>query len=173
VIFSPAIRKSLLTLHVTASVGWFGAVAAFFVLALTGLRSPDDAAVRATCIAAELITKWLIVPMCWATLATGVAQGWGTKWGLLQHHWVVAKLFITGVSTAVLLVHSRPIRALARAASDPTSSISALRSVRVQLAVDSGAALVALLVAIAFSTFKPRGLTSFGRATSVSRRGAA
>jgi hypothetical protein len=37
----PAARKVVLTAHVSASVGWFGAVLAFLALAAVGLRSDD------------------------------------------------------------------------------------------------------------------------------------
>lgn len=38
---TPGLRKLSLTAHVTTSVGWFGAVAAFLVLALAGLNSDN------------------------------------------------------------------------------------------------------------------------------------
>ena len=42
---SPAMRKAALTMHVTASVGWLGAVAAFLALAVVGLVGTDGPAV--------------------------------------------------------------------------------------------------------------------------------
>jgi hypothetical protein len=41
---SPASRKLNLTAHVTSSVGWLGAVAAFLALSIAGMAS-DDAAI--------------------------------------------------------------------------------------------------------------------------------
>jgi hypothetical protein len=38
---TPSIRKLLLTAHITLSVGWFGAVAAFLALAIVGLTSRE------------------------------------------------------------------------------------------------------------------------------------
>ncbi len=38
-IMPPQLRKLALTVHVTASVGWLGAVAAFLALAIAGLTS--------------------------------------------------------------------------------------------------------------------------------------
>jgi hypothetical protein len=43
---TPSIRKLLLTAHITLSVGWFGAVAAFLALAIVGLTSRDAEMVR-------------------------------------------------------------------------------------------------------------------------------
>ena len=41
----PALRKLAVTAHVTFSIGWLGAVAAFLVLSIAGLisRDPDNA----------------------------------------------------------------------------------------------------------------------------------
>ena len=38
---TPAVRKFVLTTHVTLSVGWLGAVATFLVLSIAGLLSHD------------------------------------------------------------------------------------------------------------------------------------
>ena len=43
---TPRLRKLALTTHVTASVGWLGAVVAFLALSLTGLTSHDPQTVR-------------------------------------------------------------------------------------------------------------------------------
>jgi hypothetical protein len=40
-IMTPGLRKFALTTHVTSSVGWLGAVSAFFALAIAGLSSQD------------------------------------------------------------------------------------------------------------------------------------
>jgi hypothetical protein len=156
-------RKLLLTAHVTFSVGWLGAVAAFLLLAVVGLRSGQDAQVRAMYVAADMLTRFVIVPASLGALVSGVLQSLGTKWGLLRHHWVLAKLFITVVSTIILFVHARPIRMTADVARDPGASLEPLRETRAQLAGDSAAALVALLLATALSVFKPRGTTAFAR----------
>ncbi len=44
---TPRLRKLVLIAHITFSVGWFGAVAAFLVLVITGLTSRDPQMVRA------------------------------------------------------------------------------------------------------------------------------
>ena len=38
---TPGLRKVALTTHVTSSVGWIGAVAAFLALAIAGVGSQD------------------------------------------------------------------------------------------------------------------------------------
>jgi hypothetical protein len=157
------LRKIALTAHVTFSVGWIGAVAAFLVLALAGLNSQDSETVRAAYLAMEL-TGWLvIVPLSLASLLTGLMQSLGTVWGLARHYWVLIKLLITAMATVVLLVHMQPIGHMADAVRQATLSDGELGGMRIQLVADAGAALVVLLVAVALSIFKPRGMTRYGR----------
>jgi hypothetical protein len=60
---TPRIRKVTLTAHVTSSIGWFGAVAAFFVLAVAGLTSPDAQLARATYVTMGLTTWFAVLPL--------------------------------------------------------------------------------------------------------------
>ena len=53
---TPNVRKFALTVHVTSSVGWLGAVAVFLALAVAGLTSMDAQMVRAAYLAMELTT---------------------------------------------------------------------------------------------------------------------
>lgn len=160
---TPGIRKLALTAHVTSSVGWLGAVAAFLALAIAGLASQDAQLVLASYLAMEL-TGWLvIVPLSVASLLSGLVQSLGTTWGLFRHYWVVAKLLITVLATIVLLVHMQPIGHIADAVRAATLARGELGGLRVQLVADAGAALVVLLIATTLSVFKPRGLTAYGQ----------
>ncbi|MDB4956939.1 MAG: rane protein [Myxococcales bacterium] len=161
---APGLRKLALTAHVTSSVAWLGAVAAFLALALTGLRSKDAETVRAAYLAIKSTTWLVIVPLCLASLVTGVVQSLGTVWGLFHHHWVVVKLVLTILATAVLLLHTRAIDYAADAAAQRTMSSTDLRELRIQLVVDAGAALLVLLVATTLAVYKPKGRTRDGRA---------
>jgi hypothetical protein len=162
---SPHLRKLVLTTHISSSVGWMGAVAAFLCLALTGLNSPDAGRVGAACIAMDILGWFVILPACLTSLATGIVQSLGTPWGLLRHQWTLAKLLITVVSTILLLVHMRPISYLGRIASQGGMGLADLRDTRVQLVTASVTALFALLVATVLSVYKPKGLTAYGRRT--------
>jgi hypothetical protein len=165
-IMTPGLRKFALTAHITSSVGWLGAVTAFLALAVAGLTSHDAQLVRAAYLAMELAGWFVIVPFGIATLVTGLVQALGTPWGLFRHYWVVFKLLITIVSTALLLVHMQPTTRLAERAAATALSGSDLRSVRIQLVGDAGAALLALLVATALSVYKPLGMTPYGQRRS-------
>jgi len=159
---TPGVRKLALTAHVICSVGWLGAIACFWALAVAGLTTRGLVTLRASYVAMDLIGWSVIVPLCFASLVTGLIQAAETPWGLFRHYWVVAKLLIAVVATIVLLVHMQPIRGLGRAATEQALAVDEFRDVRIQLVADAGAALVVLLAATALSVFKPRGLTKYG-----------
>jgi hypothetical protein len=155
------LRKLSLTAHVISSVGWMGAVACFLALAIAGLTGQEDHAVRGAYVAMKVTTWAVIVPLCFASLVTGVIESLATPWGLIRHYWVVAKLVLTCLATLVLLVHTQPIGLLAHAAAYATLGAD-LRSVRVQLLADAAAALFVLLMATVLAIYKPRGMTRYG-----------
>jgi hypothetical protein len=158
---SPPLRKALLTTHVLSSVGWLGSVASFLVLAIVGLESTSEM-VRGAYLAMDVLTWSLIVPLCVASLVTGILQALGTPWGLLRHYWVITKLVLTVVATAVLLMHKRPIGVVATHAAAAVLSSTDLRAVRVQLIGDAAAALLVLFATTVLSVYKPRGMTRYG-----------
>ena len=162
-LMTSTVRKLALTAHVTSSVGWFGAVAAFLSLAIAGLTSSSAQTVRSAYVAMDLITWAVIVPASVAALLTGIIQSLATTWGLFRHYWIVAKLGVTVLATGILLVHTQLIGRLAAAATSGALSGSDLRQLRIQLIADAGAGLVALLVATVLSVYKPWGLTAYGR----------
>ena len=160
---SPGVRKVALTAHITASVGWLGAVASFLALAVVGLASSEPQTVRGAYVAAAVVTWAVIVPLCLASLLTGIVQSLGTPWGLFRHYWVGIKLVLTVGATLLLLVHTGPIDHLAGIAAAGGVLGADLRGVRVQLVVDAGLAVVVLLATTALATLKPRGSTRYGR----------
>jgi hypothetical protein len=169
---SPGLRKLTLTAHVTSSVGWMGAVACFLALAIAGLSAGQDQAARAAYVGMKITTWAVIVPLCLASLVTGVIESLGTPWGLFRHYWVIAKLVLTLLATIVLLAHTQPIGLLAHAAAGATLARD-LYSIRVQLLVDAAAALFVLLVATVLAVYKPRGMTPYGWRKKHEPRGAA
>lgn len=155
-------RKLALTVHVVVSVGWLGAVGTFLALAIVGLSNQDVVLVSAVYLGMDVTTGYVIVPLSIASLLSGVVQSLGTSWGLFRHYWVLAKLLITAVSTFLLLMHTRGISYVADVAGQMALSSGDLRQLRVQLAIDAGAAIGALLVTTLLSVYKPRGLTPYG-----------
>jgi hypothetical protein len=158
----PQVRKLALTAHVVTSVGWLGAVAAFLVLAVAGRTSEDPETVRSTYIAAELTTSFVILPLCVASLLTGLLQALGTTWGLFRHYWVVAKLLLTVFATIVLLLQLEPISYVADVASGTAMSVNELPEHRSSLMIHAAGGLLVLLTAATLSVYKPRGRTRYG-----------
>src|SRR5437762_3503112 len=99
---TPSLRKLVLTAHVTFSVGWLGAVAAFLVLAIAGLTNQDTQIVRSAYLAMELTARFVVVPLAFASLLSGLVQSLGTPWGLVRHYWVLVKLLLTTFATIIL-----------------------------------------------------------------------
>jgi hypothetical protein len=157
-----SVRKVFLTAHVTASVGWLGAVLGFLALAIAGLSSSNALTVRSAYLAMELTAWCVIVPLSLASPLTGVIQSFTTAWGLFRHYWVLIKFLITIPATIVLLLHMQPIARIAGVAAESSLSDSDLRGVRIQLIANAIAALVVLLVATVLSVYKPSGKTWYG-----------
>ena len=160
----PGLRKFALTAHVVSSVGWLGAVAVFLALSIAGLTSQDSQTVRAAYLAMESIGWFVLVPLSFASLITGLVQALGTKWGLVRHYWVLVKLGINLVATVVLLLYMQTLNYLAGVAAETPSSGAVLSELQNPSPVlHAGAALLLLLVAATLSVYKPRGLTRYGR----------
>jgi hypothetical protein len=161
---TPGLRKLALTAHVTASVGWLGAVAGVLALAVAGLTSQDAQTVRAAYLAMEVIAWGLLVPLALSSLLTGLVQSLGTTWGLFRHYWVLAKLFINLFATVVLLMYTQTLGFLADVAEETTFSSADLRTLRTpSVVLHAGAALLLLLVATVLAVYKPRGMTPYGQ----------
>lgn len=158
----PNIRKLVRTIHITVTVGWLGAVAAFLALAIVGLTNQDAQLARSAYRSMDLITRYVIVPLSLVPLIlTGPILSLGTPWGLFRHYWIIVKLVINFLSTAILLIHLQPIRYMARLAAEGTIS-NGNRGLQIQLVVAAAAGLVALLVATGLAVYKPRGMTAYG-----------
>lgn len=158
---TPSLRKLLLTAHITFSVGWFGAVAAFLALAIAGLSSPDAPTVRTAYAAMELTARFVIVPLAVASLLSGIIQSLGTPWGVFRHYWVLAKLLLTAFATIVLLAKMPLIGYAARQAIEKSSGVE-LHTAGIQLAGHATGGMLVLLAITALSVYKPWGMTRYG-----------
>ena len=159
----PRLRKFTLIAHVVSSVGWLGAVIIVLALAVTALSTEDLQTLRAVYVALDLTAWSALVPLALASLATGIVQALGTKWGLFRHYWVVVKLLITVFATAVLLLYTQTLEHFAGIAGRPSLSeedVSALQTPSV--ALHSAIAMLLLLIATTLAVYKPAGLTRYG-----------
>ena len=69
-----------------------------------------------------MLAVGVLVPLSVASLLSGLVQALGTAWGLFRHYWVLIKLMLTVVATAVLLAYVSTLRLFADAARSPSSA---------------------------------------------------
>lgn len=157
----PSLRKFALIVHLTSSVGWLGAVLAYFPLDVTTRISQDAETLRAAYLGMELIAQWAIVPLAWAALVTGLIvslDAVGPIPPLLGPDFSCAHGGRPARSAVGDAHYQRP---LVRIAADPTTSDTALRALPSTL-VHSVGGLIVLLVVLGLNVYKPRGLTPYG-----------
>jgi uncharacterized membrane protein len=152
-------RKPLLVAHVIASGIWLGAVSAnlFFGIAAATTGRTDLA--DAFYAVMDRLVNNLMPAAAIATLATGLALSLATKWGLLRHHWVLAKLLL-GIATVVV-----GVTAIDGAIQDTIASRETAGSVGASdlLLPAIGATPTMLVIATILAITKPRRLTRRGR----------
>jgi hypothetical protein len=166
-ILTSPLRKFVLAVHVTCSVGWIGAVVAYLVLGVSAITSSDALTVRAAWIAMELTGWYAIVPLALASLLTGLVMALGTPWGLFRHYWVLLSLVLTILATVVLLVHMQTVSYVAGiAAETPSAAVGGLPGE----VVHAGVGLLVLLVIQVLNVYKPRGMTGYGWRKQQERR---
>jgi hypothetical protein len=159
VIMTPGVRKFALTVHLTCSVGWIGAVVAYLALGIAAVTSPDAQTVRAAWTAMDVTGWWAIVPLAMAALLTGLVISLGTHWGLFRHYWVLISLALTSLCTVVSLVHMPSVSAMAQLARNVDGAD--LRALGGDLFHPAAGLLVLLAIAV-LNVYKPAGVTRYG-----------
>jgi len=160
---TPPARKALLATHVLASVGWVGAVLVYLALGIAAVTSHDTTLVRAVYVTMDRAAWTVLIPLAVASLVTGVAQSLVTTWGLVRHYWVIFKLAITLIATAVLVTYTGTLDTFADIATDDPFTrhhLGLLRSPSVL--VHATGALILLVAATLLAVYKPTGLTRRG-----------
>jgi len=159
---SPSARKLILALHLTASIGWIGAVAAYLRLDITAVTSEDANALRSAYLGMDAIAGNVIVPLAITALLTGIAISLGTKWGLFKHYWTAISLIMTTIAVIVLIAETRTIDRYAAVAASPSASVEELQRLGGTLPHSLGG-MVVLLVVLVLNVYKPQGLTRHGQ----------
>ena len=162
-VLSTTTRKALLSLHVLSSIGWVGAVLVYLALGIAAVTSSDTTLIRSAYVAMDWAAWVVLVPLALASLGTGLVQSLATSWGLFRHYWVIFKLGITLVATAVLVTYTGTLEAYADVATRETFSPSDLELLRSpSVVVHSTGALILLSIATLLAVYKPTGLTRRG-----------
>lgn len=159
-IMPPPVRKAVLSVHLTVSVGWIGTVLAYLALGVTAVTSRQVQTVRAAWTAMEVIGWTVIVPLAVASLITGLVMSIGTRWGLFKHYWVLFSFVLTLFSTVILIVHMFDISTLADIARQ--ADAAELATLGGDLG-HPGIGLVVLLVVQVLNIYKPKGMTRHGQ----------
>ena len=153
----PTARKIVLVTHVLAVATWIGIDVLFAILVLTGWFS-DDPATRG--LAYEALGTFVVAPMLAAAvacLATGVALGLGTKWGLTRYWWVTTKLALTVAMCALVTFVLTPGMAEVRLIGQSLTDGSATGTAPGDLFFAPAMSLSLLTFAVVLSVFKPWG----------------
>ena len=150
-------RAALLTVHVAVSVGWLGLDGALVALEVTGLTSGDPAVQGGIAAAMGALASWVLIPVVFTSLVSGLVLALSTPWGLVRHWWVLAKcgIAVTLTAAGLALMLPRPGQV----------AIEDGEPIQLQTLLVRSLALVLLLAATGLSVIKPWGKTRHGRVT--------
>jgi hypothetical protein len=160
---SPRLRKFVLITHVTTSVGWIGAVAAYLVLAIIVMVDKDPLMLRSILLVMKPLTWYILIPLAFASLVVGIIQSLVTPWGLLRHYWVLYKLLLTIIAVAILIQYTLELGPYVATAANPASSRDAIMKLSDPgHLLHAAGGMIVLLVIMVLSMYKPRGTTKYG-----------
>jgi hypothetical protein len=146
-------KNALLTLHVLTSVGLFGADLVLLTLGVSAVFGVD---VRAVYPPSHLIAQVVIQPLAILALATGVALGLLSGWGLFRYWWTTIKLAVTAVMTLVVVAVLVPRLAAAADASVAATPHVFTLVERLPLVAAPVVASSLLIMNVALAIYKPR-----------------
>ncbi|NEE14094.1 DUF2269 domain-containing protein [Streptomyces sp. SID7499] len=101
-------RRAALVVHVTVSAGWLGLSLGMLALGITAATTGSAVTVEASVRAMKLFADWLLLPLAFLTLLSGLLLSLGTKWGLARYRWVYTKFWLTLATTTATVFALRP-----------------------------------------------------------------
>ncbi|MFE6198255.1 DUF2269 domain-containing protein [Streptomyces sp. NPDC057838] len=101
-------RRAVLVVHVIASASWLGLTLGLLALGTTAATTGSAVSVEASVRTMKLFADWLLLPVAFLTLLSGLVLSLGTAWGLARHRWVVTKFWLTLATTAATAFALRP-----------------------------------------------------------------
>jgi hypothetical protein len=164
---SPSLYKFLLSAHIIASVGWLGLAVAKIVLEIAAVTTDSTAVSEALNIAITMLNL-SFPPAAISTIITGVLLSLGTKWGLIEHYWVVTKIVLTvAVIVTATQLGDRIIQLSNSAPTEQMMDYGTILSILLLPAVLllslTLAHILMLGVATVLSVYKPWGKTWIGQ----------
>lgn len=158
------VRRATLVVHVAASAGWLGLTLGLLALALTAYTTESASVIEASYRSMRVFTDWLVLPVAFLTLVSGLVLSLGTKWGLARHRWVFIKFWLTLATTTGSALALRPG---VSSAADTVAAGGTVTEPR-DLLMGPVVSLTAYLFMTVISVLKPWGLTRRGRRLRVS-----
>ena len=143
---SPSLRRAVLTVHILASVGLLGDIAAIVAINVRAATTTDPGLAAASYELLSMFPMLFGIPLSLASLASGLTLGLGSKWGVLRYRWVTAKLLL---NLSVILVGAFIIGPQTSAMADTGDGSETA------LIVASAYDVVALYAATWLSVYKP------------------
>lgn len=110
--------RTVIIVHVAASVAWLGLSLCLLVLTATVLTTGEAPLQFAAGTAASILASTIALPVGAATIASGLVLAVGTRW-TLRYRWVLVKLIATCVTFTLTLFLLRPGLAELAAEVDP------------------------------------------------------
>ncbi|MFF5966859.1 DUF2269 domain-containing protein [Streptomyces collinus] len=101
-------RRAALVVHVIASAGWLGLTLGLLALGTTAATNGSAGTVEASVRAMKLFADWLLLPVAFLTLLSGLLLSLGTVWGLARYRWVYTKFWLTLATTTATVFALRP-----------------------------------------------------------------
>ncbi|CAM5626065.1 DUF2269 domain-containing protein [Streptomyces fumanus] len=152
-------RRGVLVVHVVASGSWVGVTLGLLALGIAAAGSGSAAGTEAAVRGMRVFADWLLLPVAFLTLASGLVLSLGTPWGLARHRWVYVKFWLTlATVTATALV----LRPAVHAAVAGVTAEGALPD-RGDVLMGPVVSLSAYVFMTVISVLKPWGPTRRGR----------
>jgi predicted integral membrane protein DUF2269 len=136
----------VLTAHIIASVGLLGDVAAVLAVNARAATTTDAGFASVSYELLQMFSMVFGIPLSFAALISGLTLGLGSKWGVLRHAWVTAKLMLL---LSVILVGALVIGPATNEMRDGNGDAEAV------LIAAAAWDVLALTVATALSVYKP------------------
>ena len=146
---SKSLRRTVLTIHIVASVGLLGDVAAVLAVNIRAATTNDPALASSSYELLQMFSAVFGIPLSFTALVTGVTLGLSSKWGVFRYPWVTAKLALI---LSVILVGAFVIGPATTEMREGGGDAETL------LIVAAAWDVLALTVATTLSVFKPGGL---------------
>lgn len=151
------VRKLVLLLHIMSAGIWLGLDVAMAFAIFTALNTDDRQLAAALFQALETITVVPLLSTGVVCLITGLFLGWGSRYGIVRYWWVLIKIVLNLILTALVLLSLQSgVQEVgeygARLITDPTATTD-LSNIVYPPIVSPTALTIAMLLAV----FKPWG----------------